>query len=113
MNQMTFDASCRTEKRERDQMNTPAKRTARQLIFPEPYRVDFDEVELSAPGPCQILARTVLSGISHGTEMMAHTGGAPFHDQIFTAERRLARGLPSTRSIPTGMRYDDVNVVEA
>lgn len=95
-------------------MSTSTIRTARQLIFPEPYRVDFAEVELPAPGPRQILARTLLSGISHGTEMVAYSGGGPFRDQMFTAERRFAPRPADQPFYPyRHAGYDAVGVVEA
>jgi L-iditol 2-dehydrogenase len=46
-------------------------RTAKQLIVPEPFQIAYEEIKLPPPAPGQVLARTVLSGISHGTELAA------------------------------------------
>jgi threonine dehydrogenase-like Zn-dependent dehydrogenase len=62
---------------------------ARQLIIPEPFRVAYREVEVPPPGAGQIKCRTVLTGISHGTEMTAYTGSSPFIARTF--DNRLFR----------------------
>ena len=60
---------------------------ARQLVISEPLRVAYEEREVGAPGPGQARVRTLLSGISHGTEMVAFLGRSPFIGKKFTADR--------------------------
>lgn len=47
---------------------------ARQVVVVEPYRVEVREVELSPPGPNQILVATEASAVSAGTELAVYTG---------------------------------------
>lgn len=53
---------------------------AKHLIFSEPLKVAYEEITLPEPGPGQIRTRTVLSGISHGTEMVTFLGKSQFQD---------------------------------
>ncbi len=53
---------------------------SKQLIFPAPLTVDYEEHTLPAPGPGQILTKAIVSGISHGTEMVSYLGKGPFMD---------------------------------
>ena len=50
---------------------------SRQLWFVEPGRVEVREHTLAAPGPGQVLLRTLYSGISSGTELLAYRGQLP------------------------------------
>jgi len=61
--------------------------TIRQLVVPEPLKIAYEDIKLPPLGPGQVRARTVLSGISHGTEMAAFLGTSPFRTKKFTAER--------------------------
>ena len=45
------------------------------ILFPKPERVDFAEIDIPAPGPGQILAKTILTGVSTGTETRVWRGG--------------------------------------
>jgi len=60
---------------------------AQHLIFAEPLRVAYEDVNLAAPGPGQLQARTLLSGISHGTEMVTFLGKSQFADMKFVEGR--------------------------
>jgi len=86
----------------------------RKLIFPAPGQVGYEEVALSALGPGQVLARTVLSGVSHGTELTAFTGSSPFTTRTITAERTFRDKTPDDASFYPfcWAGYDAVGVVE-
>lgn len=60
---------------------------AQKLIFSAPHTVAYEELPLREPEPGEVLARTVLSGISHGTEMTAFLGTSPFIERTITPER--------------------------
>ncbi|HEY1380225.1 MAG TPA: zinc-binding dehydrogenase [Gemmataceae bacterium] len=47
---------------------------ARQAVIAGPFRVEVREVDLSAPGPGQVLVRTEASFVSPGTELAVYTG---------------------------------------
>jgi len=86
----------------------------KQLIVPEPFQIAYEEVEVRPPGPGQVRARTVLSGISHGTEMAAFLGTSPFRKKKFTKDRIFAdRELSDPPFYPFRfMGYDAVGIVE-
>lgn len=70
---------------------------ARQLWFVEPARVEIREQALPAPGPEQVLLRTLFSGISSGTEMLAYRGQLPDSmalDESLTAYAQQSVGYP-------------------
>src|SRR5215208_6099359 len=48
--------------------------SARTLSFVAPRQVQIDEVELPAVGDGDVQVRTVCSGISSGTELLAYRG---------------------------------------
>lgn len=50
---------------------------ARALWLTGPRNLEFRVGEISAPGPDQVLVRSRLSGISHGTEMLVYRGQVP------------------------------------
>lgn len=54
---------------------------AEQLVFLAPKQVGYQQKELSAPAVGEIRIRTLLSGISHGTEMVSWHGNSPFINQ--------------------------------
>lgn len=51
---------------------------AQQLVMTAPGKVGYEERAVGAPGPGQVRVKTILSGISHGTEMTVFTGTSPF-----------------------------------
>lgn len=61
----------------------------RKLLIAGPGAVSYEETALAPPGPGQVVARTVVSGISHGTEMTAFLGTHPAIKKIFTLQQRL------------------------
>jgi len=73
----------------------------RELIFTGPRQVSFREYEESPLGPGQVRVRTLLSGISHGTEMNIYRGTSPQYargvrDGLFTDEAEPAYRYPMT-----------------
>lgn len=58
-----------------------------KLFIAEPGKVGFRQVDVAAPGPRQVRVRTLLSAISHGTEMTSFLGRSPFIASTITPER--------------------------
>lgn len=48
-----------------------------RIVITDRYQVEIEEVDIPKPGPGQILVKTVMSGISAGTEMMVYRGTHP------------------------------------
>jgi 2-desacetyl-2-hydroxyethyl bacteriochlorophyllide A dehydrogenase len=48
--------------------------SATAVVFTRPRRVALEPVPLPAPGPDEVLVRTLFSGISSGTELLAYRG---------------------------------------
>lgn len=49
----------------------------KELIFTGPRQIGFQEYEERDPAPNEILVETILTGISHGTEMSIYRGTGP------------------------------------
>jgi 2-desacetyl-2-hydroxyethyl bacteriochlorophyllide A dehydrogenase len=81
---------------------------ARVLEFGAPRRVEWVEVEVAPPGPGAALVRTLFSGISSGTEMLAYRGeiapDTPLDDSL--------AGLAGAFGWPFRYGYSCVGVVE-
>ena len=60
---------------------------ARKLVITAPGQIGFERLALPQPEPGQVLARSFLSGISHGTEMTAYLGTSPFVEKTITKHR--------------------------
>ena len=54
-----------------------------RIVAVEPRKIAYEDFVLPVPGPGQVLARTVISGISHGTEMTAFLGTSPMIERTF------------------------------
>ncbi len=52
-------------------------RTATAVWFPRPREVELRAEPVPDPGPGEVLIRSVVSGVSHGTEMLVYRGQAP------------------------------------
>ncbi|BCB81213.1 zinc-binding dehydrogenase [Phytohabitans flavus] len=61
----------------------------RRLLFAGPGRVEVIEERLPALGADEVYARTVLSGVSHGTEMAWLRGEAAAQHRTWDADRRV------------------------
>lgn len=81
---------------------------SRIVRFAGPWRVELAEVEVAAPGPGELLVRTLYSGISPGTEMLAYRGelspDLPLDESL--------RSLQGTFEYPFSFGYSCVGVVE-
>jgi 2-desacetyl-2-hydroxyethyl bacteriochlorophyllide A dehydrogenase len=60
---------------------------AEKLIIAAPGKIAYRHVDIPEPGPGQVRLRTLLSGISHGTEMTSYLGRSPFIASTITPER--------------------------
>lgn len=88
---------------------------ARKLVIEAPGKIGYQPVELPpeiAPGT--IRARSVLSGISHGTEMTFFRGTTPFSGKVLDPEKRICVPRPeSSNFYPLPSGYDNVAIIEA
>ena len=67
---------------------------AHRLTLAAPRQVAWEEFDRPGPdqlGPNDVLIRSVLSAIKHGTEGAYHSGECVFHDSELDAETRLFR----------------------
>lgn len=81
-----------------------------QLWFTAPYTLEYREQELHEPGPDEILVRTLCSGISAGTEMLAYRGQLPA-DQSLDANIETLGNQSTTYPFQYG--YANVGRIEA
>lgn len=87
----------------------------KRLIFTAPQKVGYMPMDVPAPGPEQVRIRTLLSAISHGTEMVSFLGTSPFATRKVTADRIFApkeAGDPPFYPV-TWLGYDLVGEVVA
>jgi 2-desacetyl-2-hydroxyethyl bacteriochlorophyllide A dehydrogenase len=87
----------------------------RELIIEAPGRIGYRPVDLPPePAPTMIRARSVLSGISHGTEMTFFRGTTPFNGKVLDTEKRICVPRPKGSNFyPLPCGYDNVAIVEA
>ncbi len=52
-------------------------KTMKRIVITDRYKVEIEEVPVPKPGPGQILVKTIMSGVSAGTEMMVYRGTLP------------------------------------
>lgn len=81
---------------------------ARALYFVAPGRVEVRSTEIPPPGADEILVRTMYSGISAGTEMLAYRG---LLDSRTPLDERIA-ALEGTFEFPFSYGYSCVGRVE-
>jgi len=89
--------------------------TAQRLLILEPQKIGYHPVDLPDVGEEEVLIKNSLSGISHGTEMMAFLGKSPFIQKAFLGPERLFSPYPE--SDPPFYPfwycgYDSVGIVE-
>jgi 2-desacetyl-2-hydroxyethyl bacteriochlorophyllide A dehydrogenase len=84
-----------------------------QVYFERPFQANVREIELSAPTRGEVLLRSELSAISHGTELNVYRGLAPQWSQEYDREERLFLSHDqSAWSYPLPYGYACVGVVE-
>ena len=84
-----------------------------QVYFEKPFQANMREIELGSPMRGEVLLRSELSAISHGTEMNVYRGLAPQWSQDYDQEVRLfLQHDHSTWSYPLPYGYACVGVVE-
>jgi 2-desacetyl-2-hydroxyethyl bacteriochlorophyllide A dehydrogenase len=81
----------------------------KSLYFTGPCRLELREEPLDAPGPGQVLVRTLMSAISPGTEMLIYRGQAP---REMAADTALT-ALPGSLAFPLKYGYAAVGRVAA
>jgi threonine dehydrogenase-like Zn-dependent dehydrogenase len=79
----------------------------KSLYFTGPCRLELREEPLDAPGPGQVLVRTLMSAISPGTEMLIYRGQAP---REMAADTALT-ALPGSLAFPLKYGYAAVGQV--
>jgi threonine dehydrogenase-like Zn-dependent dehydrogenase len=88
--------------------------TARVLTVDGPRRLRFSAGDADRPlRPGEVRLRSVLSGVSHGTEMNLYRGASPFDSRTFDPDLRAfvpANGTPDTD--PRTIGYEMVSRVE-
>jgi threonine dehydrogenase-like Zn-dependent dehydrogenase len=83
-----------------------------RLLITAPGKVEVVPERLCRPGRGQVLARSVVSGISHGTELAWYRGLAPALHIGWDPDVRVYRdGMPG-RGYPVAPGYELVAVVE-
>jgi 2-desacetyl-2-hydroxyethyl bacteriochlorophyllide A dehydrogenase len=82
---------------------------ARRVMFTAPGRVALEPVDVAEPGPGQVLVRTLFSGISSGTELLAYRG---LIDPDLPLDESIG-ALGGTFRHPFPYGYSCVGVVEA
>ena len=62
-----------------------------ELIVETPKKIGFTEYQDRAPSGKEILVKTTVSGIKHGTELNMYRGTLPFADELWDPALRLFR----------------------
>ena len=83
-------------------------RASRRLLFVAPRQVDLSAVEVPEPATGQLVVRTLWSGISTGTELLAYRG---LIDPDLPLDERIG-SLGGTFRYPFAYGYSCVGVVE-
>ncbi|WP_460515526.1 zinc-binding dehydrogenase [Flindersiella endophytica] len=83
----------------------------RALTLVGPRQLEIREEPSAALGPGQARLRSLVSGISHGTELNLYRGTSPFADNEFDRDRRLFRPRQDDGFRPHGIGYELVSEV--
>jgi threonine dehydrogenase-like Zn-dependent dehydrogenase len=77
----------------------------KNLVLTAPRRLEFAETAARPLGPGEVRLRSLISGISHGTELALYRGTAPFASKAFDAELRVF--VPDAGgNLPRQLGYD-------
>ena len=86
---------------------------ARSLVLEGPRSVKLQERERAALRPRDVRLRTLLSAISHGTELNLYRGSSAFADRVFDRDlRAFVRPDPPRPTYPAPLGYELVGRVE-
>jgi 2-desacetyl-2-hydroxyethyl bacteriochlorophyllide A dehydrogenase len=86
---------------------------ARALMLDGPHTLRLRDDDAAALGPREIRVRTLVSGISHGTELNLYRGTSAFADRIFDRDlRAFVRPDPPRPVYPAMLGYELVGTVE-
>jgi 2-desacetyl-2-hydroxyethyl bacteriochlorophyllide A dehydrogenase len=84
------------------------------VSFRAPREVALGEYEERAPGPGEVLVRTLYSGISAGTELTAYRGTNPYVTKRWDSDGRLfVKGEPTFAYPLEAWGYEQVGAVES
>ena len=70
-----------------------------ELVVVAPKTVGYVEYEDREPAGNEVLIRTTVSGIKHGTELNTYRGFVPFGDRLWDPALRLFRPLRQGESV--------------
>jgi len=88
----------------------------RTLVLDSPRHLRFEERPSRPLGPGEVRLRSILSGISHGTELSLYRGTSAFADKVFDRGLRafITPHAGSVKAYPVTLGYEMVSeVVEA
>ena len=85
---------------------------ARRVFLVAPRKIEVRDQDLEPMDRKSVLVRSILSGISHGTEMAVYRGTAPTITKSFDREKRLFPDVEEAKEIAVrGMGYENVGEV--
>jgi NADPH:quinone reductase-like Zn-dependent oxidoreductase len=79
----------------------------KSLYFLSPGMVEVRQEQLADPGPEQVLVRTLLTGISPGTEMLLYRGQFPNHLDLDES----IESLPGSATYPVKYGYTAIGEI--
>jgi len=87
---------------------------ASKLVFSKPFTVAYEALAIGEPAAGQVVSRTVLSAISHGTELASFRGATPFMHRKMNEHRMFVDKTPDDPDFyPFRYAgYDNIGVVE-
>lgn len=83
----------------------------KSLTLVGPRQLEITEEPSRALESGEARLRSLVSGISHGTELNLYRGTSPFDGQVFDRDYRLFRPRGEGASYPTGLGYEMVSEV--
>lgn len=81
------------------------------LTLVSPRQLEIREESSGDLEPGEARLRSLVSGVSHGTELNIYRGTSPFDGQVFDRDHRLFRPRTEGASYPTGLGYEMVSEV--
>jgi 2-desacetyl-2-hydroxyethyl bacteriochlorophyllide A dehydrogenase len=86
----------------------------KEFFVVAPHRIELREYVEPSLGPGEVRVKSILSGISHGTELNLYRGTTPFSEKTFDTEHRLFVPGKGKLSFPLQLGYEMIGrVVEA